>query len=125
MSFVLMLVKPHSLELSAVKKKELFDFIKNAKNKEEYRRAIAVKQKTKGQSFRIIGRSLAVNYRNVYYMVRSYKEHGLGGIKSKRRNAVSKKPKISSEKNKYMIKEIISKSPRTFGYLKNTWSIRL
>jgi transposase len=24
-----------------------------------------------------------------------------------------------------MIKEIISKSPRTFGYLKNTWSIRL
>ena len=24
-----------------------------------------------------------------------------------------------------MIKEMISKSPRTFGYLKNTWSIRL
>jgi hypothetical protein len=24
-----------------------------------------------------------------------------------------------------MIKEIISKSPTTFGYLKNTWSIRL
>ena len=24
-----------------------------------------------------------------------------------------------------MIKEIILKSPRTFGYLKNTWSIRL
>ena len=24
-----------------------------------------------------------------------------------------------------MIKEIISKSPSTFGYLKNTWSIRL
>ena len=24
-----------------------------------------------------------------------------------------------------MIKEIISKSPGTFGYLKNTWSIRL
>jgi hypothetical protein len=24
-----------------------------------------------------------------------------------------------------MIKEIISKSPRIFGYLKNTWSIRL
>ena len=34
-------------------------------------------------------------------------------------------PKISSDKNKLMIKEIISKSPTTFGYLKNTWSIRL
>ncbi len=33
-------------------------------------------------------------------------------------------PKISSDKNKEMIKEIISKSPRIFGYLKNTWSIR-
>ena len=34
-------------------------------------------------------------------------------------------PKISSDKNKQLIKEIILKSPRTFGYLKNTWSIRL
>jgi hypothetical protein len=33
-------------------------------------------------------------------------------------------PKISSDKNKKTIKEII-KSPRTFGYLKNTWSIAL
>jgi transposase len=33
--------------------------------------------------------------------------------------------KISSDKNKDRIKEIISKSPTTFGYLKNTWSIRL
>jgi len=34
-------------------------------------------------------------------------------------------PKISSDKNKERIKGIISKSPRIFGYLKNTWSIRL
>ena len=34
-------------------------------------------------------------------------------------------PKISSDKNKERIKEIITKSPRTFGYLKNTWTIRL
>jgi hypothetical protein len=34
-------------------------------------------------------------------------------------------PKISSDKNKERIKGIISKSPRMFGYLKNTWSIRL
>jgi transposase len=30
-----------------------------------------------------------------------------------------------SYKNKEKVKEIISKSPRTFGYLKNTWSIRV
>ncbi|MFZ0510873.1 MAG: hypothetical protein WAM14_04635 [Candidatus Nitrosopolaris sp.] len=40
-------------------------------------------------------------------------------------NNASRMPKISSDKNKQLIKEIILKSPRTFGYLKNTWSIRL
>ena len=117
-------MKPHCLQLAVGQKRELFNFIKNTKNKEEYRRAIAVKQKMEGQSFRTIARNLGVNYRNVYYMVKSYKEHGLDGIRSKRKNA-GRIPKISSIKNKLMIKEIISKSPTTFGYLKNTWSIRL
>jgi transposase len=38
-----------------------------------------------------------------------------------------RKPVISTDKNKEMIKDIVlNKSPRTFGYLKkNTWSIRL
>jgi transposase len=117
-------VKPQCLQLAVVQKRELFNFIKNTTNKEEYRRAIAVKQKMEGQSFRTIARNLGVNYRNVYYMIKSYKEHGLDGIRSRRKNA-GRIPKISSDKNKLMIKEIISKSPTTFGYLKNTWSIRL
>ena len=37
-----------------------------------------------------------------------------------------RKPVISTDKNKEMVKDIIlNKSPKTFGYLKNTWSIRL
>jgi hypothetical protein len=48
MPLVLITVKPHPLQLSAVQKRELFNFIKNTKNKEEYRRAIAVKQKIEG-----------------------------------------------------------------------------
>ncbi|HSF49193.1 MAG TPA: hypothetical protein VLA74_00400 [Nitrososphaeraceae archaeon] len=33
---------------------------------------------------------------------------------------------ISSDRNKEMIKDtVLNKSPKTFGYLKNTWSIRL
>jgi len=119
-------VKPDPLRLSAnQKKKKLFDFIKNTKNKEEYRRAVAVKQKMEGMSYRTIDKNLGVNYRNVYRMIESYKERGLGGIRSKRKNA-GRIPKISLEKNKQMIKDIVlNKSPRTFGYLKNTWSIRL
>ncbi len=117
-------MKPHPLKLSTIQRKELFDFIKNTRNKEKYRLAVAVKQKMEGMSYRTIAKNLGVNYRNVYYMTKSYKEHGLGGIRSKRKNA-GRIPKISSEKNQQKIKQIVLDSPRSFGYLRNTWSIRL
>ena len=117
-------MKPDPLRLSANQKKDLFDFIRNTKNKEEYRRAVAVKQKMEGMSYRTIAKNLGVNYRNVYYMIKSYKEHCLDGIRSKRKNA-GRIPKISSDKNKQLIKDTVLKSPRSFGYLRNTWSIRL
>jgi transposase len=34
-------------------------------------------------------------------------------------------PKISSDRNMHKIKQIVLDSPRSFGYLRNTWSIRL
>jgi transposase len=70
MLFVLIAVKPDPLRLSANQKRELFDFIKNTKNKEEYRRAVAVKHKMEGMSYRTIAKNLGVNYRNVYYMIK-------------------------------------------------------
>ena len=112
------------LKLSKVKKVELFDFMKETRNKEVYRRASAIKQKLEGLPYRTIAKNLDVNYRNVYNWIKEYKEYGLDGIRSKRNNA-GRIPKISSDKNKERVKEIITKSPRTFGYLKNTWSIRL
>jgi transposase len=124
MLFVLIAVKPDPLRLSANQKRELFDFIKNTKNKEEYRRAVAVKHKMEGMSYRTIAKNLGVNYRNVYYMIKSYKEYGLDGIRSKRKNA-GRIPKISSDENKHKIKQIVLDSPRSFGYLRNTWSVRL
>jgi transposase len=117
-------VKAEYLELSKIKKVELFNFMKVTRDKEEYRRASAIKQKLEGLPYRTIARNLDVNYRNVYNWIKGYKEYGLDGIRSKRNNA-GRIPKISSNNNKERIKEIISKSPRTFGYLKNTWSIRL
>jgi transposase len=117
-------VKAEYLELSKLKKAELYDFMKGTRDKEEYRRASAIKQKLEGLPYRTIARNLDVNYRNVNNWIKEYKEYGLDGIRSKRKNA-GRIPKISSDKNKDRIKEIISKSPTTFGYLKNTWSIRL
>ena len=117
-------MKAEYLKLSNVQKTELFEFMKETRNKEEYRRASAIKQKLEGIPYRTIARNLNVNYRNVYNWIKDYKEYGLNGIRSQRNNA-GRIPNISSDKNKQMIKEIILKSPRTFGYLKNSWSIRL
>ena len=117
-------MKAEHLELSKLKKAELYNFMKETRDKEEYRRASATKQKLEGLPYRTIAKNLDVNYRNVYNWIKEYKEYGLDGIRSKRKNA-GRIPKISSDKNKDRIKEIISKSPTTFGYLKNTWSIRL
>jgi hypothetical protein len=105
-------VEAEHLKLSKVKKVELFDFMKEARNKEEYRRG----QKLEGLPYRTIARNPDVNYRNVYNWIKEYKEYGLDGIRSKRKNA-GRIPKISSDKNKERVKEIITKSPRTLQLL--------
>ena len=117
---------PVRLELSIVQKKELFSFMKSTKDKEEYRRASAIKQKMEGVPYRTIAKNLGVNYRNVYDWINNYRKYdGLDGIRNKRMNA-GRKPVISTDKNKERVKDILlNKSPKTFGYLKNTWSIRL
>ncbi len=117
--------KSYILKLSDTQKKELNRFMKSTRDKEEYRRASAIKQKMEGVPYRTIAKNLGVNYRNVYDWINNYRKHGLDGIRNKRMNA-GRKPVISTHKNKEMVKDIVlNKSPHTFGYLKNTWSIRL
>jgi transposase len=116
---------PLTLEVSKEQKKELLLFMRRTRDKEEYRRAYAVKQKIKGVPYRTISNDMGVNYRSVYDWIDNYRKFGLDGIRNKRNNG-GRRPVISTVKNKEMIKDIVlNKSPRTFGYLKNTWSIRL
>ena len=57
--------------------------------------------------------------------INNYRKDGLDGIRNKRKNG-GRRPVISTTENKEMIKDIVlNQSPKTFGYLKNTWSIRL
>ena len=100
--------------------------MKSTRDKGEYRRASAIKQKMEGISYRTIAKNLGVNYRNVYDWINNYRKYdGLDGIRNKRMNA-GRKPVISTDKNKEIVKDIVlNKSPKAFGYLKNTWSIRL
>lgn len=116
---------PLTLELSKEQKKELLLFMKRTRDKEEYRRAYAVKQKMDGIPYRVIAKDIGVNYRNVYDWIDNYRKDGLNGIRNKRKNG-GRRAVLTTAKNKEMIKDILfNQSPRTFGYLKNTWSIRL
>jgi hypothetical protein len=54
-------VKAEQLELSKLKKAELYDFMKETRNKEEYRKASAIKRKLEGLPYRTIARNLDVN----------------------------------------------------------------
>jgi transposase len=118
--------KSYILKLSETQKKELNRFMKSTRDKEEYRRASAIKQKMEGVPYRTIAKNLGINYRNVYDWIDNYRKYdGLDGIRNKRTNG-GRRPVISTDKNKEMVKDIVlNKSPKTFGYLKNTWSIRL
>ena len=99
--------------------------MKSTRDKEEYRRAYAVKQKMDGIPYRVIAKDIGVNYRNVYDWIDNYRKDGLNGIRNKRKNG-GRRAVLTTAKNKEMIKDILfNQSPRTFGYLKNTWSIRL
>jgi transposase len=76
--------------------------------------------------YRTIAKDMGVNYRTVYEWIDNYRKFGLNGIRNRRKNNGGRRAVISTDKNKEMIKDIVlNKSPRTFGYLKNTWSIRL
>lgn len=116
---------PLMLEVSKEQKKELLAFMKRTRDKEEYRRAYAVKQKMEGVPYRTIAKDIGVNYRNVYDWIDNYRKFGLDGIRNKRKNG-GRRAVLTTAKNKEMIKDIVlNQSPTAFGYLKNTWSIRL
>ena len=75
-------MKAEYLDLSKLKKAELFDFMKGTRDKEEYRRASSIKQKLEGLPYRTIAKNLDVNYRNVYKWIKEYKVYGLDGIRT-------------------------------------------
>lgn len=90
---------PLRLEVSKEQKRELIFFMKSTRDKEEYRRAYAVKQKIEGLSYRTIAKDLNVNYCNVYDWINNYRRDGLDGIRNKRNNG-GRRPVISTTKNR-------------------------
>jgi len=106
---------PLTLEVSKEQKKELLLLMKSTLDKEEYRRAYALKQKMEGVPYRTIAKDMGVNYRNMYDWIDNYRKDGLNGIRNKRKSG-GRKPLISTAK-----KQGANKRYRTEQITKDIW----
>ena len=94
----------------------------NTTSKSEYRRVLAILQKSEGRSYEDIGHEHhAVNIRSVQRWVAAYIQSGIDGVKMKKPGGT--KSGITDE-NKEIILSVLFNDPHIFGYLRNTWSLR-
>ena len=94
----------------------------NTNSKSEYRRVLAILQKSEGRSYEDIGHEHAVNIKSVQRWVAAFIHGGIEEVKIKKTPRGSKS-RITDE-NKEIILSALFNDPHIFGYLRNTWSLR-
>jgi transposase len=112
---------PSKLKLTIVQKNKLKSFMKNASNKKEYRRLLAILQKAEGRTFEDIANEHGVSSRSVQRWVAAYIRSGIDGVKIKKPGG--SKSGITDEDREVILSALFN-DPRLFGYLRNTWSLR-
>jgi len=95
--------------------------MKNASNKKEYRRLLAILQKAEGRTFEDIANEHGVSSRSVQRWVAAYIRSGIDGVKIKKPGG--SKSGITDEDREVILSALFN-DPRLFGYLRNTWSLR-
>ncbi len=110
------------LNLSRAQKIGLESLMNNTTSKSEYRRVLAILQKSEGRSYEDIGHEHAVNIRSVQRWVAAFIHGGIEEVKIKKTPRGSKS-RITDE-NKEIILSVLFNDPHIFGYLRNTWSLR-
>jgi len=109
------------LRLDRKQKRELRKFLDRTKDKKEYRRGTAILMRSRKRRVKDIAKELNVSIDAVVRWIRSYRRHGLDGLKARKRTGRS--PKIRSRAEK-RIREILKQDPQAFGFLKGRWVIR-
>ena len=111
------------LNLSRAQKISLESLMNNTTSKSEYRRVLAILQKSEGRSYEDIGHEHhAVNIRSVQRWVAAFIHGGIEEVKIKKTQRGSKS-RVTDE-NKEIILSVLFNDPHIFGYLRNTWSLR-
>jgi transposase len=110
------------LNLSRGQKTRLESLTNNTTTKKEYRRVLAILQKSEGRSYEDIAHEYGVNIRSVQRWVAAFIHGGIEELKIKKRPR-GLNSRITDE-NKEIILSALFNDPHLFGYLRNTWSLR-
>jgi transposase len=100
----------------------LRSLMEKTNDKREYRRAVAVLQKADGKTYDYIAREQRVHIRTTKKWIGDYIRNGIECLKI-RENHDGRKPRITEE-DREVILSVLFNDPHTFGYLRNTWSLR-
>lgn len=110
------------LYLTIEQKNSLKSLMKNTTDKRQYRRLLAILQKSNnGRTFKDIAKEHVVSIRSVQRWVFAYLENGTTGLKIKK-TGISQS-RITDE-NKEVMLSVLFNDPNLFGYVRNTWSLR-
>jgi transposase len=113
---------PSRLKLTIGQVNGLRSFMEKTNDKKEYRRAVAVLQKADGKTYDYIAREQRVHIRTTKKWLGDYIRNGIKGLKIMK-NHDGRKPRITDE-DREVILSVLFNDPHTFGYLRNTWSLR-
>jgi transposase len=100
----------------------LRSFMDKTDDKKEYRRAVAVLQKADGKTYEYIATEQRVHIRTTKKWIGDYVRNGIEGLKILK-NHDGRKPRITDEDREIILSALFN-DPHTFGYLRNTWSLR-
>lgn len=107
--------------LSKAKISQLEEFSKSTANKTEYRAALGVILRSKGNAAKNVGEQLGATQKQVFTWCRKFRESGINGLRVKKQTG---RPAKKKNKAKPIITELIKKDPQMFGYLKGRWVLR-
>jgi transposase len=109
------------LHLTIEQKNSLKSLMKNTTDKRQYRRLLAILQKSNGRTFKDISKEHVVSIRSVQRWVFAYLENGTTELEIKKTG--SSQSRITDE-NKEIMLSVLFNDPNLFGYVRNTWSLR-
>ena len=95
--------------------------MKNTSDKKNYRRLLAVIQKSNGRTFEDITKEHGVSIRTVQRWISAYLKTGTKGLEIKKPGGTQFR--ITDEDRGIML-SVLFNDPNIFGYIRNTWSLR-